>query len=168
MNGSPRRKNRGHGSNRLPTFSKGRLALLVAILTFGFTALAAVLGLGNVVPILFVVGFFILVPLIWVLEDEFPLVEPDLDEEGQPRQQEPTNPVRELRKRYVRGEIDEAEFDRRLDRLLETEELEEVYERGSTTGGANRTSRSANRTARDANRADRSRDRARSTSKEFE
>ncbi|WP_436929261.1 SHOCT domain-containing protein [Halosimplex halobium] len=39
-----------------------------------------------------------------------------------------TDPVDELRQRYARGEIDEAEFEQRLDRLLETENVESVGE----------------------------------------
>lgn len=36
-----------------------------------------------------------------------------------------TDPVETLRDQYARGEIDETEFERRLDRLLETEPVDE-------------------------------------------
>ncbi|WP_066411871.1 SHOCT domain-containing protein [Halorubrum aethiopicum] len=115
----------------LPTFEKKRLMGLVAVLSFGLTSLFAVLELGVLVPATFVVGFLILLPVVAVLGEDFPLVEPaDATAEaaatadaGQAGSRE-DDPVATLRRRYATGEIDEAEFERRLDRLLETEELE--------------------------------------------
>ncbi len=103
----------------LPTFKKRKLMGLIGALTFGLTALFAVLGLGVAVPATFVTGFFILLPLVTVLGEDFPLVEPDSDANGENASDE--DPVETLRRRYATGEIDEAEFERRLDRLLETE-----------------------------------------------
>ncbi|MFC7057697.1 SHOCT domain-containing protein [Halovenus salina] len=52
--------------------------------------------------------------------DDFPLVESS-DEQPQPAPRQ--DPVETLRDRYARGEIDQAEFERRLDYLVETEDL---------------------------------------------
>jgi hypothetical protein len=40
------------------------------------------------------------------------------------------DPLTILRERYARGEIDEAEFERRVERLLETESIEAARRRG--------------------------------------
>lgn len=37
---------------------------------------------------------------------------------------EHADPMETLRERYARGDVDEAEFERRLDRLVETEDLD--------------------------------------------
>ena len=94
---------------------------LIAVVTFGLTALFSVLGLGVAIPATFVTGFFLLLPLVWFLEDDFPLVEPESKDAGEGTLE---NPVATLRERYATGEIDDDEFERRLDRLLETEELQ--------------------------------------------
>ncbi|MBP1922786.1 putative membrane protein [Halorubrum alkaliphilum] len=133
----------------LPTFGKVRLSGLIAVLAFGFTALFAVLGLGVAVPATFVTGYFLLIPLVWLLGDDFPLVASesngDVSESTTAEQ-----PVAELRDRYATGEIDEAEFERRLDRLLETEPLDERVDGRSRTRSADRSvSRSGERRERE-------------------
>lgn len=94
---------------------------LVSVLTFGLTALVAVLGGGTLVPTIFIFGFFILVPLIAILGEDFPFVQSQGDEPATALQQDP---VETLRDRFARGEIDQAEFERRLEYLVETEGLE--------------------------------------------
>ena len=121
----------------LPTFEKKRLMGLIGILSFGFTALFAVLGFNALVPVTFVIGFFILLPSVVLLGEDFPLVESETD--GAVVTEE--DPVATLRRRYATGEIDEREFERRLDRLLETEELSgdrSTTERTRHTGEADR------------------------------
>ena len=108
----------------LPTFEKKRLIGLIAILSFGFTSLFAVLlpeVLAALIPATFILGFFVLIPLVALLGEDFPLVESE--EEVESASSTDANPLVTLRERYATGEIDEAEFERKLDRLLETEEL---------------------------------------------
>ena len=115
----------------LPTFEKKRLVGLIAILSFGLTSLSAVLLPSPVAPLgpaLFIIGFFILIPLVLVLGEDFPLVAADVaDAEATSPAAE--RPVAALRERYATGEIDEAEFERKLDRLLATEDLDERFDR---------------------------------------
>ena len=128
----------------LPTFGKAHLSGLIAVLAFGFTALFAVLGLGVAVPATFVTGYFLLIPLVWLLGDDFPLVASESDEDIS-ESTTAEQPVAELRDRYATGEIDEAEFERRLDRLLETEPLDE---RVDTRAGNRATDRSVSRSGK--------------------
>ncbi|MDB2269542.1 SHOCT domain-containing protein [Halorubrum ezzemoulense] len=117
----------------LPAFEKKRLIGLIAILSFGLTSLSAVLLPSPVAPLgpaIFITGFFILIPLVVVLGEDFPLVAAD-DADAGSASPSAERPVAALRERYANGEIDEAEFERRLDRLLATEDLDERFERTS-------------------------------------
>ena len=110
----------------LPTFEKTKLIGLIAILSFGLTSLFAVLlpeALGALIPATFIFGFFVLIPLALLLGEDFPLVESEGAGEA-PASATAEDPLATLRERYATGEIGEEEFERRLDRLLETEELE--------------------------------------------
>ncbi|WP_128906504.1 SHOCT domain-containing protein [Halorubrum amylolyticum] len=107
----------------LPTFEKKRLIGLLAILSFGFTALFAVLlpeVLGALIPATFIFGFLVLIPLVALLGEDFPLAEPAADAADAASAEDP---LTTLRDRYASGEIGEEEFERKLDRLLETEGL---------------------------------------------
>jgi uncharacterized membrane protein len=103
---------------------KWRLVGVVAILTFGLTAIAAILGaVGSIAAALFVTGFFLAIPLIALLGDDLPLVAAAEEDEHVEEPVHDDDPVDVLRERYARGELSEEEFESRLDRLLETEEL---------------------------------------------
>ena len=105
----------------------GRLQLIgvVAVLSFGLTALLSVAGLTPLVPIPFILGFFMVIPLIALLGERFPLVESSKDQSEQPTVGPPErDPVETLRDRFARGEISQDEFERRLDYLVATEGLE--------------------------------------------
>lgn len=121
---------------------------IVAVLTFGITSLVAVLGGGPLVPAIFIIGIFILVPLIAILGEDFPYVEETTDE-PQPAPQQ--DPVETLRDRFARGEIDQEEFERRLEYIVATEDLafdieEELDHLGSGPGTSARQDRETART----------------------
>ena len=81
------------------TLSTEELVGATAILSFGLSTLVLVL-------------------LLAIFGDRLPVVESEdeaADTDATPEQ---------LRERYARGEIIEAEFERRIERLLETEDLE--------------------------------------------
>ncbi|QAU13759.1 SHOCT domain-containing protein [Halorubrum sp. BOL3-1] len=107
-----------------------RLTGLIAVLSFGLTSLFAVLlptVLGPLIPATFILGFFVSIPLVWVLGEDFPLVASESADV--PESTTAERPVAALRERYATGEIDEAEFERKLDRLLATEDLDERFDR---------------------------------------
>ena len=94
-------------------------------------------------PSVFVIGFFILIPSIWILGEQFPLVAAEDD----PADRAATggvdadstgvdHPVATLRERYATGEIDEAEFERKLDRLLATEDVDERFDEVGSDGSS--------------------------------
>ena len=105
-------------------FEKSRLLLVLTVLTFGLTAFAAVLGLEFLVPSIFVLGFFIAVPLVALIGEKLPIVESESDGARIERTPASDDPVMKLRSRYADGELTHDEFERRLERLLETENVE--------------------------------------------
>ena len=108
-----------------PSALADKLEDVVAILTLGLGVLAVVLGVDHAWAI-FVVGWLLVVPLI----DE---VGADvigwLARRTADRSEEEFNPLATLQDRYARGELDEATFERRLERLLENETVEDVERR---------------------------------------
>jgi uncharacterized membrane protein len=106
-------------------FEKKRLIAVLSVLTFGLTALFAVLGLGSLVPTTFVLGFFLVVPLVALLGDSLPFVADESDDAHVGEADVlGDDPIEELRSRYARGELTDEEFERRLERLIETEDAE--------------------------------------------
>lgn len=106
-------------------FEKKTLLAMLSVLTVGLTALSAVGGWAVLVPIIFVLGFFVAVPLVALFGDWLPVIEGGVD--GLRVEQLDgfgDDTIADLRSRYVRGELTEAEFQRRLERLLETEDVE--------------------------------------------
>lgn len=110
-------------------FVAEKLWLVVAIVTLPLTSLAAVSGAvlpgvlaGLLVTSIPIVGWFLLTPLLLLFGEEIAdwLVGADIDAadaDGEPAER-PEDPVETLKRRYAAGEIDEAEFERRLDRVL--------------------------------------------------
>jgi len=131
-----------------------RLTPLFAVVTLPLGILAFVFGNWQAAAVVFVVGWFLLVPASAILfgpswEEEmeqvaeFQEAAERLDGESGGEATTQPDPVDELRERYARGEIDEAEFERRLEGLLETEDVdaadqeavERAVERLSETSG---------------------------------
>ncbi|MFB6150444.1 MAG: SHOCT domain-containing protein [Haloarculaceae archaeon] len=120
--------------NGLPTFEKGEAMGVVLVLSIGLTALAGTLDAGPLAGVFAVAGFAVLLPLTAVLGERLPYVASEADEggattgadrvAGDAADGERDHAVAKLRDRYARGEIGEAEFERKLERLLETEDLD--------------------------------------------
>ncbi|GGN91719.1 SHOCT domain-containing protein [Haloarcula pellucida] len=107
-----------------PTLPKKKFAGVVAVLTFGLTALFPIAGFPKLAAATAILGFLVVLPLVGILGADFPLVESDATSQARSSEPEPTeSPIERLRDRYARGEVSDEEFERRLERLLETEDL---------------------------------------------
>jgi uncharacterized membrane protein len=111
-------------NDRGTQFERNQLLGVLSVLTFGLTVLTAALGLGTLTPAVFVLGFFIVVPLVAILGDSLPLVASGGEAAESSVAEDPIDPVERLRSRYARGELFDEEFERRLERLVETEDVE--------------------------------------------
>lgn len=106
----------------------------------------AVLGAGFVAMFLgvewfwliWVLGFAVFLPAISIVLDAY------FDGDDEAEDQE--DPLEALRERYASGELSEAEFERKLERLLETEDRDTARELGV---GDDRADRDRERTERD-------------------
>ncbi|GCF13314.1 hypothetical protein Harman_12490 [Haloarcula mannanilytica] len=117
---------------QLPSIAlpRWKLVATIVILSTGIAMLGGAAGLGNVLtPVSIILGWFILAPLVALLGSELPMVESPEDEsetdgtDATVPSEQGVDPVDQLRERYARGELTDSEFERRLDRLLETESL---------------------------------------------
>ena len=77
-------------------------------------------------------GYVVLVPVTAILFDDESEMERWWDREtgeaGAEKTGEESDALEELRSRYARGELTDEQFERKLDRLLETETLEDLEE----------------------------------------
>ena len=75
-------------------------------------------------------GYVVLVPVTAILFDDESEMERWWDREtgeaGPEKTAEESDALEELRSRYARGELTDEQFERKLDRLLETETLEDL------------------------------------------
>jgi uncharacterized membrane protein len=101
-------------------FPHHALVGLIAVVTLPIGILSAMFASIEVAAVVFVVGWFLLVPVLAILGEEMAF---DAEEEDAG-----SDPVEALRERYARGEIDEVEFERRLEGLLATEDADATDE----------------------------------------
>jgi uncharacterized membrane protein len=107
------------------------LVAIVAVGTLPVGILTAIFA--GIVPaaVVFVVGWLLLVPVLGILQDAISssdhrvdvddVVEQRMKEAVEPDESTAADPMEELRERYAAGELDDVEFERKVEKLLETE-----------------------------------------------
>lgn len=98
-----------------------------AMLVLGGGLLALFLGVSWFWAI-WVLGFAVVVPILAILLD----VEEETWWEAESTEsatRERSDPLQTIRDRYARGELTEEQLERKLEHLLETEQLEDVEDR---------------------------------------
>lgn len=102
----------------------GAIVALIAVLTLPLGILTGLFVGLKAAAVVFVVGWFLLVPTVAIVGDELLPALGESVRDDSKSEAESTDPLTELKERYARGEIDEAEFERRIERLLEVEGVE--------------------------------------------
>ncbi|WP_245810000.1 SHOCT domain-containing protein [Halorubrum vacuolatum] len=122
------------------------LETAVIALTVVLGILAAAMGWGSALLVILLVGFLVFLPMasrisndsdnryLEAIEQWLDVTEGTEEMEDESKSSEST-PVETLRERYARGEIDEGEFTRRVERLIATEEIPEyaIQDSGEST-----------------------------------
>jgi len=108
-------------SDRLQNFVADELWLAIGALTLGVMMLFDTIGVEVLAEASLIVGWFLLTPLFlfWGEEIAAVLFSSD-DADGTASETE--GAIEKLKRRYAEGEIDEREFEQRLERLVATEE----------------------------------------------
>jgi uncharacterized membrane protein len=113
-------------------------AFFVAMVTLPLGILSALFLGFTPAAVVFVVGWLLLTPLLLFAGTE---LLPMLRERADSSVEEPeTDPLEQLKARYARGEITDAEFERRVERLVGAEDLDAVGRAGGP-GAGDRTER---------------------------
>ncbi|SDJ55125.1 SHOCT domain-containing protein [Natronorubrum texcoconense] len=123
-------------ATRLAEFVAEELWLLIGVVTFALVSLAGIAGFAGLAGAISVVGWFLLTPIFLFWGEEITaLLFDDADESSEPsaRATEP-GALEELKRRYAEGEIDDEEFEHRLERLVAVENLpDDLFTEGAST-----------------------------------
>lgn len=104
---------------------------IVAMVVTGTWLAMLMLGVSSSIWLAFMLfGYIVVVPVVAILFDEeevYSIESTSSVEQGQEKTDEET-PLERLRRRYAEGELTDEQFERKLERLLETETLEDAVE----------------------------------------
>ena len=109
-------------SNDLQEFVAEDLWLLIGIMTFALAGFVSTVGFGSLAASVAIIGWFLLTPIFLFWGEE---IAAWLYEDDEPARETAPDPLDELKRRYAEGEIDDEEFEHRLDRLVRVDELPE-------------------------------------------
>ncbi len=99
--------------------------LLIGVVTFALISLVGIAGLEALAGAIAIVGWFLLVPLFLFWGEE--IADIALEGDSEPNHSV-DDPFEELKRRYAAGEIDDEEFERRLERLVGVDDaFEDVF-----------------------------------------
>lgn len=107
-------------SERLRDFVADELWLAIGALTLPAMMLFDTVGVEVLSEVSMILGWFVLTPLFLFWGEEIAAVLFSSDESEPTDENEAA--IEKLKRRYAEGEIDEREFEQRLDRLVATEE----------------------------------------------
>jgi uncharacterized membrane protein len=120
---------------------RGNAVGLTTMLVLGVGLLALFLGVPNF-WLIFALGFAVVVPIVAMLYGEENEQEAQQSYRNRDREESRVGrdqrthgsetddgPLETLRRRYARGELTDAQFERKLEALLETETLEDAEDR---------------------------------------
>ncbi|HMB50383.1 MAG TPA: SHOCT domain-containing protein [Natronoarchaeum rubrum] len=95
---------------------------ITALVMLGLGLTAAIAEIAALAALFFTVGFTVVVPLVYLLYDAGDGSD-DSDAARSGSRAVEDDPIEELRRRYAAGQLTEDEFERKLERLLETEDV---------------------------------------------
>lgn len=98
---------------------------IVSLLVLG----AGFLGMFLDVPwfwLIWVIGYAVVVPALSILFDVEETDAESIREDDHEDTETPEDPLETLRERYARGELTDEQFEQKLERLLETETIEDI------------------------------------------
>ncbi|MFC6961571.1 SHOCT domain-containing protein [Halocatena marina] len=104
------------------------LGMIVAVVTLPLGILAVLFVGAKVGASVFIVGWLLLVPLLFIIDEE--LLPTVAAHDTQPDR---TDSLSVLKERYARGELDDEAFERRVETLLETEDSERNHDTHSNS-----------------------------------
>lgn len=115
-------------ADSLREFVADELWFAVAVLTLPVVALVSLAGLESLSTGVAILGWFALTPLLLFWGDEFAAFLFETPGQANSATEQPqdaaNDPLEELKAQYARGEIDDREFERKVERLIALDDVD--------------------------------------------